>query len=43
MGGGDILTLKDALEFIISGTGAVSVGTANFVNVNVCVENRRWH
>jgi dihydroorotate dehydrogenase (NAD+) catalytic subunit len=38
IGIGGIMTSQDALEFIIAGARAVQVGTANFVNPQVCVE-----
>lgn len=38
IGVGGIMNSNDALEFIIAGAGAVSVGTANFVNPQASVE-----
>ncbi|MCI8549847.1 MAG: dihydroorotate dehydrogenase [Lachnospiraceae bacterium] len=38
IGMGGILTAEDALEFILAGATAVSVGTANFRNPNATVE-----
>lgn len=38
IGMGGIMTAEDALEFILAGATAVSVGTANFVNPNTTVE-----
>lgn len=38
VGQGGIMTAEDALEFIIAGATAVSVGTANFVNPSAPVE-----
>jgi dihydroorotate dehydrogenase (NAD+) catalytic subunit len=35
IGGGGIMSLEDALEFIIVGADAVSLGTANFVNPKI--------
>jgi dihydroorotate dehydrogenase (NAD+) catalytic subunit len=32
LGGGGIMNTRDALEFIMAGASAVSIGTANFVN-----------
>lgn len=37
LGGGGIRTGRDALEFIIAGATAVSVGTANFVEPDCCM------
>jgi dihydroorotate dehydrogenase (NAD+) catalytic subunit len=36
LGGGGIRSARDALEFIIAGATAVSVGTANFVEPDCC-------
>ncbi len=38
MGIGGIGNFQDAAEFILAGASAVQVGTANFINPNVCVE-----
>jgi len=38
IGGGGIMNTQDALEFIISGADAVSVGTATFVNPRAAIE-----
>jgi len=38
IGMGGIMNAKDALEFIIAGASAVSIGTANFINPNASVE-----
>lgn len=38
IGMGGIMTAEDALEFILAGATAVSIGTANFVNPNTTVE-----
>jgi dihydroorotate dehydrogenase (NAD+) catalytic subunit len=38
IGMGGIMDAQSALEFIIAGASAVSVGTANFVNPKACVE-----
>lgn len=38
IGMGGIATAEDALEFILAGATAVSVGTANFVNPNATVD-----
>jgi len=38
IGIGGIMTPEDALEFIIVGTQAVQVGTANLVNPTACIE-----
>ncbi|MGB9596456.1 MAG: dihydroorotate dehydrogenase, partial [Candidatus Poribacteria bacterium] len=38
IGMGGIMTADDALEFIIAGATAISIGTANFVNPNTAVE-----
>lgn len=38
IGMGGIMTAEDAIEFILAGATAVSVGTANFVNPNATVE-----
>lgn len=38
IGMGGIMDAQSALEFIIAGASAVSVGTANFVNPGVCIE-----
>lgn len=38
LGGGGIMNTKDALEFIMVGASAVSVGTANFVNPLIAEE-----
>lgn len=35
LGGGGILNCTDALEFILVGATAVSVGTGNFVNPSI--------
>ena len=38
IGMGGIFTAEDAIEFIMAGARAIQVGTANFVNPEVCVE-----
>ena len=38
IGMGGIMNAEDALEFILAGATAVSVGTANFVNPYATVE-----
>lgn len=38
IGMGGILTAEDALEFILAGATAVSIGTANFVNPNATID-----
>jgi dihydroorotate dehydrogenase (NAD+) catalytic subunit len=38
IGGGGIMCAEDALEFIMAGARAVSIGTANFVNPKVAEE-----
>lgn len=38
IGMGGIASAKDALEFILAGATAVSVGTANFNNPNTTIE-----
>ncbi len=38
IGMGGIMNLEDALEFIVAGAAAISVGTANFVNPKISVE-----
>ena len=38
IGGGGIMNTQDALEFIIAGADAVSVGTATFVNPRATIE-----
>ena len=38
MGIGGIATWRDALQYILAGAQAVQVGTAAFVNPNVCIE-----
>lgn len=38
MGMGGIMNTKDALEFILAGATCIQVGTANFVNPQVCPE-----
>jgi dihydroorotate dehydrogenase (NAD+) catalytic subunit len=38
IGMGGIMDAPSALEFIIAGASAVSVGTANFVNPGACIE-----
>ena len=32
LGGGGIMNTQDALEFMMAGATAISIGTANFVN-----------
>ncbi|HEX3011540.1 MAG TPA: dihydroorotate dehydrogenase [Syntrophomonadaceae bacterium] len=41
LGGGGIMNAADALEFILAGATAVSIGTANFVypNINMDIKN----
>ncbi len=36
IGAGGIGSWKDAAEFILAGASAVQIGTANFINANVC-------
>lgn len=38
IGMGGIMTARDALEFLIAGASAVSVGTANFVNPHAAID-----
>jgi len=38
IGMGGIMNVQDALEFIIAGASAVSIGTANFINPRVSIE-----
>lgn len=38
LGGGGIMSTTDALEFILAGATAISVGTANFVNPRAAIE-----
>lgn len=38
IGLGGIMNTRDALEFIMAGATAIEVGTANFINPNVCAE-----
>ena len=38
VGMGGIFTAEDAIEFIMAGATAIQVGTANFVNPEVCME-----
>jgi dihydroorotate dehydrogenase (NAD+) catalytic subunit len=38
LGGGGIMNHVDALEFIMAGASAVSIGTGNFVNPRLAVE-----
>lgn len=38
IGVGGIGNWKDAAEFILAGAGAVQIGTANFINANICNE-----
>lgn len=38
IGMGGICTVEDALEFILAGASAISIGTANFVNPGVTLE-----
>jgi dihydroorotate dehydrogenase (NAD+) catalytic subunit len=38
VGQGGIMSTEDALEFIIAGASAISIGTANFVNPNAPIE-----
>ena len=38
IGMGGIATAEDAIEFLLAGASAVSVGTANFVNPGVTAE-----
>lgn len=38
LGMGGIMTAEDALEFIIAGASAISIGTANFINPTAPVE-----
>lgn len=41
LGGGGIMNARDALEFIMAGASAVSVGTGNFVNPRVALDIAR--
>ncbi len=41
LGGGGIVTTRDALEFILVGASAVSIGTGNFVNPGLAEEIAR--
>jgi dihydroorotate dehydrogenase (NAD+) catalytic subunit len=38
LGGGGIMNTTDALEFLLAGAAAVSIGTANFVNPRLALE-----
>ena len=38
IGGGGIMTAQDAIEFMLAGATAVTVGTANFINPRVSIE-----
>ncbi len=38
LGMGGIMNAQDAIEFILAGAQAVAIGTANFVNPNVCID-----
>ncbi|MFA5039868.1 MAG: dihydroorotate dehydrogenase [Candidatus Omnitrophota bacterium] len=38
IGGGGIMSARDAIEFLVAGATAVSVGTAHFVNPRACLE-----
>lgn len=38
LGGGGIMDYKDAIEFIMAGASAVSIGTGNFVNPRLALE-----
>ncbi|MEN1759054.1 dihydroorotate dehydrogenase [Anoxynatronum sibiricum] len=38
IGMGGIMTAEDALEFLMAGAAAVSVGTGNFVNPTACID-----
>src|SRR5690606_7079527 len=38
IGMGGIMNADDVIEFFLAGASAVAVGTANFVNPNVCPE-----
>ena len=38
IGMGGINSLEDALEFIMAGAAAISIGTANFINPNIAME-----
>lgn len=38
IGVGGIGNWKDAAEFILAGAGAIQIGTANFINANICNE-----
>ncbi|MBI4651087.1 tRNA-dihydrouridine synthase, partial [Candidatus Desantisbacteria bacterium] len=38
IGGGGIMSADDAIEFIIAGASAVSIGTGNFVNPRLSME-----
>ena len=43
IGMGGIATAEDAIEFLLAGASAVSVGTANFYNPYATVESRGRH
>lgn len=38
LGGGGIMSYQDAIEFILAGASAVSIGTGNFVNPRLALE-----
>ena len=38
IGMGGIMTAEDALEFILAGATAVSIGTANFINSDTTIQ-----
>ena len=38
IGMGGIMTAEDALEFILAGATAVSIGTANFINPDTTIQ-----
>ena len=43
IGMGGIMTAEDAIEMILAGATAVSVGTANFTNPSVTMEIAEWN
>ena len=38
IGMGGIMNWQDAIEFIMAGSTAIQVGTANFINPKVCID-----
>ena len=43
IGMGGIMTAEDALEFILAGATAVSIGTANFINPDTTIQVIEGH